>query len=180
MESWWKIIQLHKVIDLLCQWWIHSTASVDTEQFLLNVNVRGEIAKKSFIRMHKNTREIWRKNSQTENSNIWNWIGKGKNSDIQWKSCYSLLCAWPFWQSFVSFFRIKNWYRSFLQGWNSGLALSDGPTTTHLPLFWVPSSFRIKIKTLFHSFWECKIVHVNCKKYFKIKVLRFVLYFVLY
>ena len=64
---------LHKVIDLLCTMMnpfnqagkeifyniaTGKTASVDTEQFLLNVNVRGEIAKKSFIRMHKNTREI--------------------------------------------------------------------------------------------------------------------------
>ena len=43
--------------------------------------------------MHKNTIEIRWKNCQTENANIWNWIGKGKNSEIQWKSCYSLLCA---------------------------------------------------------------------------------------
>ena len=64
---------LHKVIDLLCAMMnpfdqadkkifyniaTGKAVSVDTEQFLLNVNVRVEIGKKSFIRMHKKTREI--------------------------------------------------------------------------------------------------------------------------
>ena len=56
-------LQLHKVIDLLCAMMnpfdqadkerlynigTGKDASVDTKQFLLNVNVRGEMAKKSF------------------------------------------------------------------------------------------------------------------------------------
>ena len=64
----------------------------------------------------------------------------------------------------------KNHVHSFLQGWNP-------PFLRELPPFRVPPSFWSKYKKFSPSFWEpSKLVHVNCKKHFKMKVLRFILY----
>ena len=44
------------------------------------------------------------------------------------------------------------------------------------PTFWAPPSSWNKFKKLLPSFWEpSKLVHINCMKHFKMKVLRFVL-----
>ena len=60
---------------------------------------------------------------------------------------------------------------SFLQGWNT-------PFLRELSYpFWVPPSFWSKFKKLLLFFWEpSKLVHVNCKKHLKMKVLSFILY----
>ena len=60
-----------------------------------------------------------------------------------------------------------------------GLELSlfcEGTTTPPPPfLSWVPLSFWSKFKKLPPSFSDpSKVVHANCKKHFKMKVLRFV------
>ena len=53
------------------------------------------------------------------------------------------------------------------------------PPPPHPPPFWVPPSFWSKFKKLPPSFWESsKLVHVNCKKHLKMKVLHFILYYV--
>ena len=53
------------------------------------------------------------------------------------------------------------------------------PFSEGTPPFWVPPSFWSKLKKLPPSFWQpSKLVHVNCKKHFKIKVLRFILYYI--
>ena len=58
---------------------------------------------------------------------------------------------------------------SFLQGWKP--PFSEGTPLSGYPFFWS------KFKKLPPSFWEpCKLVDGNCKKHFKMKVLRFVLY----
>ena len=69
--------------------------------------------------------------------------------------------------------KFKNTH-SFLQGWNPPPPLLWG---NPLPPFWVPPSFWCKFKKLPPSFWEpSNLVHANCKKHLKIKVLCFVLY----
>ena len=130
MELWWIIIRCYiKLLTFYAQWWIHSTklarkdyiilqqaASLDTEQFSRSVNVRGEIAKMNCIsecikRPERFGERIAKQKMQTSETEF----GRKKDSEIQWKRCHVLLCAWPFWQSFVSFFRRKNWYgRGFI------------------------------------------------------------------
>ena len=67
-------------------------------------------------------------------------------------------------------------YRHFAE---SGIVSSRvaTPFSKGTPPFWVPPIFWSKFKKLPPSFWEpSKLVHVNCKKNFKMKVLHLVLY----
>ena len=58
-----------------------------------------------------------------------------------------------------------------------GLEPPPPPFSEGTTPFWLPSSFWCKFKKLTPSFWEpSKLVHANCKKHFKMKVLCFVLY----
>ena len=57
--------------------------------------------------MHKTSREIRGKNCKTENANIWNLIGKEKNSEIQIEKFSQPAFCVTFWLSFVTFFRGK-------------------------------------------------------------------------
>ena len=67
---------------------------------------------------------------------------------------------------FSYFFICLHYAHSFLQGWN--------PPP---PFLREPPSFWSKLKMLPPSFWQpSKLLHVNCIKHFKMKVLRFVLY----
>ena len=67
--------------------------------------------------MHKTTRDIGGKNCKTENVNIWSWIGKETNSEIQMEKFFlrdlfaSLLCLSIEVLSYTSstFFKLIRW-----------------------------------------------------------------------
>ena len=68
-----------------------------------------------------------------------------------------------------------NYIHSFLQVWKPPSLFSS--FLREPPPFWVPTSFWSKLKKSPPSFWQSyKLVHVNCIKHLKIKVLRFIPY----
>ena len=76
---------------------------------------------------------------------------------------FILCCYFNLFQPSVSF----HTETSFLQGRNHPPPFFFEGT----PPFWVPPSFWRKFKNLPLSFWQrSKLVHVNCKKHFKMKV----------
>ena len=91
-----------------------------------------------------------------------------------WKdlSIFTLIAADVFEQLTHLFPMHPLFTHSFLWGWNPHF--SEGTTPPPPPFLGTPS-FWSKFKKLPHSFWEpSKLVHVNSKKHFKMKVLRFV------
>ena len=88
------------------------------------------------------------------------------------KFCYLHHCLQSLYHSILTLSEscYQTILHSFLQGWNC--PFSEGTP----PPFWVAPSFWSKSKTLPPSFWRAsKLVHVNCMKNFKMKVLCFVL-----
>ena len=88
-----------------------------------------------------------------------------------WICCKIFKNIFTFWLLIVSEAVFKCNIHSFLQSWNRP-PFYEGPP----PFLGTPSLWN-KFKKLPLFFWESsKLVHINCIKHFKMKVLRFALY----